>query len=461
MEAFEYKSNRNIDLEQIRVLLNKEIINGLMKALKLNHDDIMAFTDETSGVSNKPKKLHKYEKVREVADIFGIPAWNLLTEREEDNIITHSQRESEELLLPYKLSSLADLLHSFETEIEHINLNPLTERPELQRNISSSWKIIRDNEDWSIIWKDIYNYIREGFIEEEFKWAGNLLFVKGHKVTHTATLRVFKQKIKNLGVIRRKVVENEKREIKNAWLLMKTINNETKQPSLLNKILVNISELFGNNLKPNLTLESIDMTTNLFSWHSLYGKEKIEMSQLVDVFNKKTKKISSVSEVFLFKVHDFFYYHPSYPDLHKIKSNSNNNDLQFVTNKLSDELKEDHKLNTLEFLSKRGYLKEGSRITFNYQNKYPYSRLFPSNDPFWFATIVNIGGKKTVWWEYDQEFYHLTPLSNKILKMIGVNNNIKHGAKLWCSEGIPEDLYSFTTTVKKNEITHDGYISLF
>lgn len=461
MEGFEYKSNRNIDLDQIRVLLNKEIINGLMKALKLNHDDIMAFTDETSGVSNKPKKLHKYEKVREVADIFGIPAWNLLTEREEDNIITHSQRETEELLLPYKLSSLADLLHSFETEIEHINLNPLTERPELQKNISSSWNIIRDNEDWSIIWKDIYKYIREGFKEEEFKWAGNLLFVKGHEVTHTATLRVFKQKIKNLGVIRRKVVENEKKEIKNAWLLMKTVKNETKHPSLLNKILINISELFGNNFKPNLNMESIDMTTNLFSWHSLYGKEKIEMSQLIDGFNKKTRKFSSVSEVFLFKVHDFFYYQPSYPDLHKIKSNSDNNDLQLVINKLSDELKEEHKLNTLEFLSKRGYLKEGSRLTFKYEKKYLYSQSFPADDPFWFATVVDNGRKKIVRWDYDHQIYHLTPLSNKMLEMMELNERIKHGAKLWRLNGKEEDLYSLASSLKKHEIENEGHYSLF
>jgi hypothetical protein len=451
--------DRNLD--KTKIYFDKDTLNSIFKSLDLNQDAITAHSG--TGVFTRPEKLHKYEKTREISNVLGVPAWILLTEHAEEEVISRSENETDEKLISYKLSSLADLLHTFENDVEDVNLSS-SDRALLETNLTTTWEIIKDNEDWSILWDKMYKYIKNGLVKDKFDWAGNILFLKGHEITHIATLKVFKQKIDKSvvsGAFRTKVIENDKLSIQNAWLFIKKNQDTAKYPSLLDKILINISHFFGNSYLPDIKLESNDKNINLFSWHSHFDKKKQDLGQLTKIYNKKVKRFNDVSETLLFKVHDYFYFNPSYPDLHKINSYKKHEDQQLITKNLTDKLIEDHQLTTLEFLAKRGFLKDGSRLAFKFQKKYLYFRLFPADDPFWFATVIDDGGKKVVRWDYDHQIYHLTPLTNKMLEMMKIDGKIKHGAKLWSLEGDNQDMYSLVSSLKKHEIENDGHYSLF
>jgi hypothetical protein len=443
LDKFKKDSVKWVDMELIDLILNSLNISRNQFA-RFTEDSLKWTTKINKGIKEANKSFRvNYEYIRNAADFLAIPPWLLFYRKHKGDDTTQINEE---------------LISKFQSTPPHLpryKINNLFRDGKVE--FYENGKLINDkaHKDLSDNFGSEF-YGHESIIEGTWKEISDFL-ENNHRVNNTiefsgAALLDTEEETRyvRLGTVRfknKKHKGNTKKELKDygmesfwstAWLAISLEEEQFKRyEGLINTIREDISHFLTKCYPWEYEVISSGKIIRLYSWHSLrQSNDKESMIKLEYGIEQKLIDVKSHPEITIQDM-QFMQFRNLY-----LRKSINSDKVQvtemtkYLVNTIKDEILKERSVrreDTITLLFLKGDIKPGAKLEMKFKirkGENLYGKITS-------ATVVLDDDIPKLKWDYDEQIYYITPLTQKIIDNFDINALVKptNGNIFWGRKG--------------------------
>ncbi|WP_028543341.1 hypothetical protein [Paenibacillus taiwanensis] len=427
-EEFEKAYVEWVDLELIKTLL--ESIDCSVRFLCDSINDTTRWPSKI----NKTLRTVSYPRVRDTADFLGIPPWLLFNHQEKNSKIKGLFSRINSILTPIDLPYFSE----YENLYDDFNYELSKRIPEKEFDILTGMlkNILGYKHYHEVIagnWKSVVSYFND--IHQDFSGGARFSYRDPDAILKGSLRINFTTSPRNKRVL-----------MKAGWLSIETDTTKPEHSLTINRLLttiINDMEWIFDQQPWIFEIASEGKKINLLTWHNLRTSNDY-YEKIADIIHRKLPDANFSMNIgerhgvssYLFSQNDPF-----------------NEFIQIIKSDVKHLRKQKtRKTNTLQLLYEKGVIQYGDKIILLPTNK---TKGLLLDEKMSIAWIIIINNKPAVRWEYDNNVYSISRLTEIIFVEIAQQVHLlKHhlnGSKYWGLSVHGQSLFSLARQENNKE----------